>query len=129
MKIVHYYVADDGKQFEDRYDCEHYEITQKVLKHKNDFEVFNCYREPIPLTETGCDPNPVYYIKIKSPNAVGVLGEWFEFYSQENPFEYYDNPEECVGIWHYEDEYWHDGWYNVTKRLAEMQKIVADIGE
>ena len=90
MKTVCYYVADDGTKFEDRYECERYEVTQAILCYKEDFEIFNCYGRPLPIDEN-VDPNPVYYLKVKSAEAVQALKNWFNFYGNECPFEYYDS--------------------------------------
>jgi hypothetical protein len=49
MKEMHYYLADDGKKFDDYWECVAYERQKALEVYKNDFKFFNYRQEPIPF--------------------------------------------------------------------------------
>ena len=84
MKII--YIADDGKQFDDEFECEHYEW---VLNHPNLKEI--CfYDEDGELFEDAFDPETYEYtMKIVVPTdeavkALDELGKYAGFCAYRN---------------------------------------------
>lgn len=127
MKEIIYYEAYDGTRFEDAGECADYEHKSKLNQYKNDFKIFNCNREELDFNNENVTQDDVFYIIIKSPAAADVVGEWFEYYGAENPFENCGGWRSAVGTWAYDDSYNSDGWYKVEKKLDELQTILTDL--
>lgn len=126
MKEICYYVADDGKKFDDRWDCIAYERRVNLEKHKDEFQFFNYRKEPIPIEEATTED--VTYIVVKSEECATAVGEWFESDGCEDPFEGVYC--ECVGTWVYGEAIDRgDEWLKLELEIEQMQSLIAEINQ
>lgn len=126
MEKVMYFIAEDGKSFEDEWECEQYE---EKLHTKEVFEPFSCYDENGHLLDTNSEdfnPDDVYYILVKEDDyengdymelddfifdgGLPALGNTFK--DIDTTVIYYDH--------HFEA--WHN-WYEEFDKLTEMMKM------
>ena len=126
MKEICYYVADDGKKFDDRWECIEYERRVNLEKHKNEFQFFNYRKEPIPIEEATTED--VTYIVVKSEECATAIGEWFKSDGCEDPFEGVCC--ECVGTWVYGDVIDRGSeWLKLELEIEQMQSLIAEINQ
>lgn len=126
MKEIHYYLANDGKKFDEEWDCIEYE-TQKALEtHKDEFQFFNYCKEPIPIEKA--IPDEVVYIIVKSDSGAEAIGNWFDHQGLLNPFDCVYC--ECVGTWVYGDiiDRGHK-WLKLELEIQRLQNIVNEINK
>lgn len=126
MKEVCYYVADDGKKFNDRWDCLQYERRVNLEKHKDEFQFFNYRKEPFPIEKATTEN--VVYIVVKSDNCAEVIGEWFESDGCGDPFGGVYC--ECVGTWVYGDAISRgDEWLKLELEIEQLQTLIAEVNQ
>ena len=124
MKEVCYYVADDGKRFDDRWECIEYERRVNLEKHKNDFVFLNYRKEPIPIEEATTED--VVYIIVKTENCTEAIGDWFNSDGCEDPFDGVYC--ECVGTWVYGDVLDRgDEWLKLELEVEKLQTLIAEV--
>lgn len=127
MKEVRYFEANDGKRFESERECVEYEHRTTMTQYKGDFKIFNCHRQEMDINDENTTQDDVFYIIIKTPAAADVIGDWFEYYGADNPFEECGGWRNAVGTWAYNDDYHSEGWYKVETKLDELQTILTDL--
>ena len=123
MKEVKYWIAEDGTEFEDKLECEHYERQMILKEHKNDFVFYDFYQKPIPIEQA--TPDDICYILIKTPEAVECVCDWFESDDCYAPFEGC-NSEQAVGLWFFGEceDYGNSGcWYKVEDEIERLQSL------
>lgn len=126
MKEVCYYVADDGKKFDDRWDCIAYERRTNLEKHKDDFVFLNYHKEPISIKEATTEN--VVYIVVKSESCAKVIGDWFSDDGCEDPFDGVYC--ECVGTWVYGDAIDRgDEWLKLELEIEKLQTLIAEVNQ
>ena len=126
MKEICYYLADDGKKFDDRWECIAYERQKTLEAHKDEFQFFDYYKKPIPIEEATTDL--VMYIVIKSDNCAEAIDDWFNGDDCESPFE--GKYCECVGTWVYGDIIDNgDGWFKLELEIEKMQTLIAEVNQ
>ena len=124
MKEICYYVADDGKRFDDRWKCIEYERRVNLEKHKDDFIFLNYRKEPIPIEEATTED--VVYIIVKSENCTEAIGNWFENDGCIDPFDGVYS--ECVGTWVYGDIIDRgDEWLKLELEIEKLQTLIAEV--
>lgn len=120
MKEVCYYVAEDGKRFNDRWDCIEYERQKQLEECKDEFVLLDYHKEKISLKDATTEK--VCYIIIKTDRAAEVVGEWFSDDSCIDPFD--GIYKECVGTWVYGEEIDKgDGWYKLELEIEQLQTL------
>ena len=127
MKEVCYYVAEDGKRFDDRWDCLAYERRTMLNEWKDDFVFLDCSKKVIPIREAS--PEKVCYIIIKHQRCAPTVGGWFEEDGYLNPFDgMYDKTVE--GTWvRGEDLDKDDEWYLVEFEIEKMKTLIAEVNQ
>ena len=126
MERVMYFIAEDGTQFEDEFDCVRYE---EKLRTKEVFEPFSCYdREGCPLDTDSENFNPydVDYILVKEDNYEdGSYMELDDFiFDGELPALGNTFKDIDTTVIYYDPrlETWHN-WYEEFNKLTEMMKM------
>lgn len=126
MKEIHYYLADDGKKFDDRWECFEYEKRKAIKAHKDEFQFLDYNKEPIPIEEaTG---ENIIYIIVKSDNCAEAISDWFNCEGCEDPFcgEY----SECVGTWVYGETIDRsDEWLKLELEIEKLQTLLAEVNQ
>lgn len=122
MKEMIYYLAFDGKKFDEEDDCIQYEWQLKYEKVKNDLKL---YKEDYKETKFDYrDAGDLYGIKCSSLEAMNFIVEWFMDYGTELPFNSHDaENEENLGIWYWKIRHYPASWYHLDKELAELNEL------
>lgn len=127
MEKVCYYVAEDGKRFDDRWDCLQYERQLALNEWKDDFVFLNCKKEVIPVEET--DPETVCYIIIKHQRCAPAVGGWFEENGYFDPFDgMYDKTVEGTWVWG-EAIGKGDEWCLVEFEIEKLKTLIAEVNK
>ena len=125
MKEVCYYVAYDGKKFDDRWDCIEYERRVNLKKYKDDFIFLDYRRNVIPIEQA--TTAKVMYIIVKNAKCAEVISEWFESDNCQNPFDgfYY----EIEGTWVYGSVFNEDSdeWLKLELEIEKLQTLHKEI--
>ena len=125
MKEVCYYLADDGKRFDDRWECIEYERRKVLETYKDEFQFFNYRKEPIPIEEATTEK--VMYIIVKNAKCAEAIGEWFESDSCQNPFDGFYYEVECT--WVYGDilNEGSDEWLKLELEIEKLQTLHKEV--
>ena len=125
MKEVCYYLADDGKRFDDRWECIEYEKRTALEAHKDEFVFLDVGKNVIPIEQATTEE--VIYIIVKNAKCAEAIGEWFESDSCQNPFDgfYY----EVEGTWVYGDilNEGSDEWLNLELEIEKLQTLHKEV--
>ena len=124
MKEVHYYVADDGKRFDQEWECVEYERKKEFEEYKDEVVFLDYYKKPIPLEEINTDR--VEYIIVKTDRVAEAIGKWFNEDGAIDPF--YGTYEGCVGTWVYGEIIDKgDVWYKLELEIEKMQTLLNEV--
>lgn len=126
MQEICYYLADDGKRFDDRWECIEYERRKALEAHKDEFQFFNYRKEPIPVEEATTED--VTYIVVKSESCIEAIGDWFNSDGCEDPFDGVYC--ECVGTWVYGDVIDRgDEWLKLELEIEKLQTLINEVNQ
>ena len=127
-----YFIAEDGTQFEDEFDCVRYE---EKLRTKEVFEPFSCYdREGCPLDTDGENFNPddVYYILVREDDYEdGSYMELDDFvFDGGLPAlnRVFEDTDITLIYFNRDSDTWKN-WHEEFNKLTEMMKMFAGKGE
>ena len=123
MQEICYYLADDGKRFDDRYECIEYERRKALEAHKDEFQFYDFHKKPIPIGEVFTEN--VAYIVVKSENCIKAIGDWFKHDDCIDPFDKIDC--ESIGTWAYCET--EDGWLKLELEIEKLQTIINEINQ
>ena len=126
MEKVTYFIAEDGTQFEDEWDCEQYE---EKLHIKQVFKPFSCYDGSGCLLDTdgeNFNPEDVYYILVKEDNYEdGSYMELDDFiFDGELPAlgNTFKDTDTTLIYLNCDSDTW-ENWHEEFNRLTEMMKM------
>lgn len=120
MKEICYFLANDGKKFDDRWDCAEYERRKELEAHKDEFQFFNHRKEPIPVEEATTED--ITYIVVKSDACAEAIGSWFDNDGCFDPFDGVHHG--CVGTWVYSDE-----WLKLELEVEKLQALIDELNQ
>ena len=123
MQEMCYYLADDGKRFDDRYECIEYERRKALEAHKDEFQFYDFHKKPIPIGEAFTEN--VAYIVVKSENCIKAIGDWFKYDDWRDPFDKIDC--ESIGTWAYCET--EDEWLKLELEIEKLQTIINEINQ
>lgn len=127
MKEVCYYVAEDGKRFDDRWDCIAYERQVTLNKNKDDFIFLDCNKEVIPIEEAKTDN--ICYIIIKNQRCAPAIGSWFETDGCFDPFDgMYDKTVKGTWVWGEIIEL-GDEWIKLEFEIEKLQTLIKELNK
>ena len=125
MIEIRFWQADDGKKFENEYDCIRYERKKKLEEYKDDF-VFYDERKNI-ISPAKANTEKVCIIVVKTPAAAEYISEWFESDGYCSPFDGCEFGHE-VGTWVYGDLVeMGDEWVKLEAEIERLQNFLAEI--
>ena len=121
MKVVNYWVADDGTIFDDYHECEMYEHRKRFEKYKDDFLFFDCYKRQIDFENIN-DPDNVHFIVVRTEQVADCIEEWFKERGYNSPF---CDCKHRIGTYVY-GEHLDIGeeWVKLEKQIAKMQILM-----
>lgn len=126
MQEICYYLADDGKRFDDRWECIEYERRKALEAHKDEFQFFDYHKKPIPIEEATTED--VAYIVVKSDKCAEAIGDWFDSDGCRDPFEGVFC--ECVGTWVYGDVIDRgDEWLKLELEIEKLQTLINEVNQ
>lgn len=126
MQEICYYLADDGKKFDDRWECIEYERRKALEAHKDEFQFFNYRKEPIPIEEATSES--VEYIVVKSDSCAEAIGNWFDSDGCIDPFGGVYS--ECVGTWVYGEIIDKgDEWFKLELEIEKLQTLINEVNQ
>ena len=126
MQEICYYLADDGKKFDNRWGCIEYERRKALVAHKDEFQFFNYRKEPIPVEEATTED--VTYIVVKSESCTEAIGDWFNNDGCADPFDGVYC--ECVGTWVYGEVIDRDDeWFKLELEIEKLQTLIAEVNK
>ena len=127
MKEICYYVADDGKRFDDRCECIEYERRTNLEKHKEDFIFLDYRKNVIPIEQAITEE--VMYIIVKNERCAWAIGEWFESGSCQDPFDGFYG--EIEGTWVYGDilNEGSDEWLKLELEIEKLQTLHKEVNK
>lgn len=117
MKEVLYYVADDGKKFEDEDACREYELNLKLksgsslIMFTDEFEYTKNY-------------DVCTYLVVRNEAGCDLLDELYEAYGFIAPWESNENDRK-PGVYAY--NYETDEWYDLEKKVRKLNDLLSDI--
>lgn len=121
MIEICYYQADDGKRFDDRWECQQYERQKQLEECRDEFIFLDYHREPLALKDATTES--VTYIIIKTDRAAEVVGNWF---NDDGCFDPFDGIyEQCVGTWVYGEVIDKgDEWLKLENEIEKLQNLL-----
>lgn len=121
MQEICYYLADDGKKFDNRSECIEYERQVNLEKHKDEFVFLDYRKNVIPIEQATTEI--VMYIIVKNAKCTEAIGEWFESDSCQNPFDGFHY--EVEGTWVYGDilNEGSDEWLKLELEIEKLQTL------
>ena len=126
MQEICYYLADDGKKFDNRWDCIEYEERKALEAHKDEFQFYNYDKKPMSIKRAVADD--VTYIVVKSDNCAKTIDEWFINNRCVSPFEGVYC--ECVGTWVYGDVIDRgDEWFKLELEIEQLQTLINEVNQ
>lgn len=127
MKEVHYWIANDGTEFEDEQECYLHELADELFKVEEHFCFYD--KDKVPIAIDGLNPDDVWYIKVDDEKAIEPIEDWFEAHGTSSPFKGATARESLCGIWAYRDTAWsYSAWVNLVWELADLQCELKDFG-
>jgi hypothetical protein len=117
------YVADDGTEFEDRFECTNYENKLSLNRHRDEFALFD--ENICPLSLEDVETEDIYYIVVRHPCGAIALGKWLTAEGDVNPFEFYET-EKTVGTWAFTDSM---GWIKLEDEVHRYVGLIAELNK
>lgn len=123
MREVTYWEADDGTEFDDEWDCRHYEWMQTVGE-----PTFFLLDDKLNLLDAKNVRNyeDAWYIYIPTLDAVKQLKQIWdgEFIDALSPwFIWKDETDIELGLWVYDEDIHESGWYHLGKYIEEKTAL------
>lgn len=83
MRKITFYLADDDTVFNDKFECEEYELKQKVQRASSELTFYDEGMSKIPNPDTILDGEAVFFVQINSEDGLKIvqeLDEWNGMY-------------------------------------------------
>ena len=109
------YIAFDGKEFEDEYDCREYELNTKLKDIGDDLLLYDKNGKKIEKIDNQLLAESIDYIVVKSEKAYEYFVEQMDYFGLNYP-DYYNSP-----ICSYYDDYDENEWINIEDRVQCLQ--------
>lgn len=115
MKVISTYIADDGTEFENSWECEKYEAKCRSNKFKDVALLFDEKGQRLPLTDKGFEK--ANFIVAKTVEAAEYMVDEFGP-GWTTPWDEYGV---VAGMWYYDGG--DDGWGDVKELFALVDTI------
>lgn len=125
MTEITKYVADDGTEFDDEWDCRHYEWQQQ-FDGRAKFQMLGTYYERLDPMDAGSYED-AYFLFFPTHEAIQQCQEAWDCDMVDayvprflNPARKHHTEIDC-GLWAYDDT--TEEWYHLGKRIEELTAI------
>ena len=115
MKEQTVYIAFDGKEFDNEYDCREYELNTKLKDIGDDLLLYDKNGKKIEKIDNQLLAESIDYIVVKSEKAYEYFVEQMDYFGLNYP-DYYDSP-----ICSYCYDYDENEWINIEDRVQCLQ--------
>ena len=109
------YIAFDGKQFDNEYDCREYELNTKLKDIGEDLLLYDKNGKKIEKIDNQLLAESIDYIVVKSEKAYEYFVEQMDYFGLNYP-DYYNSP-----ICSYCYDYDENEWINIEDRVQCLQ--------
>lgn len=125
MKKITIYIADDGTEFNNKYDCENYEFKIKVLPVLKNCRAYNKDFTPILISDNFEFARDMFYIYIDSENAFNVISDISEKYGYVSPRDTcsMENKKEIFLCYDNSGDDWYDIYEKITKYKNMIERM------
>lgn len=130
MKEITKYIAEDGKEFDDEYECREYEIGLSFDLYKNVLKLYDKNNNEITLdTLRDCyDFDAICYIVIKEEKAYDWLYDtMYGYYGLTIPKHDDVEKENYNCAFYYDFDY--DKWISCKKKIEEHKKEIEKLSK
>lgn len=128
MTEITKYVADDGTEFDDEWDCRHYE-WQQTFEGDARFQMLDCGKDRLDPTDAQSYED-AYFLFFPSHESILQCQEVWDCDMVDayiprflNPSRHHHAEIDC-GLWVYDDT--TEEWYHIGKRIEELTKLAND---
>ena len=122
------YVAFDGKEFEDEYDCREYELSENAKNIGDDLLMYDENGKQVFVTQFDYDYNRIEYVIFKSKIAYDYFIKKMYDYCDipyPNEEEVKSNNYKCSYYYDYE----YDKWRDINNKIAELQSQIDNLSK
>ena len=109
------YIAFDGKEFDNEYDCREYELNTKLKDIGDDLLLYDKNGKKIEKIDNQLLAESIDYIVVKSEKAYEYFVEQMDYFGLNYP-DYYNSP-----ICSYCYDYDENEWINIEDRVQCLQ--------
>ena len=109
------YIAFDGKEFDNEYDCREYELNTKLKDIGDDLLLYDKNGKKIEKIDNQLLAESIDYIVVKSEKAYEYFVEQMDYFGLNYP-DYYNSP-----ICSYCYDYDENEWINIEDRIQCLQ--------
>jgi hypothetical protein len=101
MERIEYWIANDGKRFDDEDECQRYEVSCAFNAIKDDFKAYGEDGKELPMpVDMVPDIDKAYYLKVETDEAANVISDYsydqgFDIDCREAGLYYWDCASEC----------------------------------
>lgn len=122
------YIAFDGKEFDNEYDCREYELSENAKNIGDDLLMYDENGKQMFITQSDCNYNRIDYVIFKSKIA-------YDCFTKKMLYDYdipYPNEEEVKSnnykcSYYYDYEY--DKWRDINNKIAELQSQIDNLSK
>ena len=109
------YIAFDGEEFDNEYDCREYELNTKLKDIGDDLLLYDKNGKKIEKIDNQLLAESIDYIVVKSEKAYEYFVEQMDYFGLNYP-DYYNSP-----ICSYYYDYDENEWINIEDRVQCLQ--------
>ena len=109
------YIAFDGKEFDNEYDCREYELNTKLKDIGDDLLLYDKNGKKIEKIDNQLLAESIDYIVVKSEKAYEYFVEQMDYFGLNYP-DYYNSPI-CSYCYNYDE----NEWINIEDRVQCLQ--------
>ena len=121
------YIAFDGKEFEDEYDCREYELSENAKNIGDDLLMYDENGKQMFITQSDCNYNRIDYVIFKSKPAYDCFALWMDYYGYTCPNEEEVKSNNYKCSYYYDYEY--DKWRDINNKIAELQSQIDNLSK
>ena len=121
------YIAFDGKEFDNEYDCREYELSEKGKNVGNDLLTYDKNGKQMFVSQADCDYERIDYVVFKSKPAYDYFAQLMCSCSLSYPDEIEAEYSNYKCSYYYDYEY--DEWRNINNKIAELQSQIDNLSK
>ena len=122
------YIAFDGKEFEDEYDCREYELSENGKNvGNNDLLTYDENGKQMFVSQADCDYERIDYVVFKSKPAYDYFAQLMDSCGLSCPNEIEAEYSNYKCSYYYDYEY--DEWRNINNKIEKLQSQIDNLSK